>query len=413
MTVKFYLERNKTVSKHKTIYAYVHEKGKGIFIHTNEKINIAYWDKSAQRANLRKTKNHILQSELKMLNQYLDAFQNKIFAIIRNIRIENPTEDLDSIFGALKKHFSSSKTSFFDSYAEYISLKKITLSSEAIQKQQRTMNLLRDFEKRGKMQISFKNINATFLEKFLVYLIKDNDMINNTANKTISFFKTFLIWANKNGLTDNTAYNTFKLKYEENEVIYLTENELMNLYSFQSDNERLKRVRDIFCFQCFTGVRYSDIENIRWENIKNNIWYLRTQKTKNVLEIPLNGFAVSIISKYSDHPNPLPVISNQRMNQYLKELCNEAGIDEPITIVKYQANERIEKVKKKYELVGSHTARRTFITLSIEKGMKPEVIMSITGHKSYKMMQKYLKIADKHKRNEMDKTWGSPLRKIK
>lgn len=82
-------------------------------------------------------------------------------------------------------------------------------------------------------------------------------------------------------------------------------------------------------------------------------------------------------------------------------------------MVKYKGNERIETTYKKYEVIGTHTARRTFISLSLQKGMKPDVIMAITGHTTYRMMQKYLKIADEHKREEMDKAWGSSLRLVK
>ncbi len=187
----------------------------------------------------------------------------------------------------------------------------------------------------------------------------------------------------------------------------------MTLYNLQIEDERLKRVRDLFVFQCFTGVRYSDIQNISREDLIGSTWRVRTQKTHQLIEIPLNSYALSILAKYSDYPQPLPVISNQKMNAYLKELCENAKIDEPVKVVKYQGNQRIETTHKKYEIIGTHTARRTFISLSLQKGMKPDVIMAITGHTTYRMMQRYLKIADEHKREEMDKTWGSPLRSIK
>ena len=179
------------------------------------------------------------------------------------------------------------------------------------------------------------------------------------------------------------------------------------------DNERLARVRDLFVFQCFTGVRYSDIENLSWNDIKNSTWSLRTQKTKDIIQIPLSSYALSILARYKEWDVPLPVISNQKMNKYLKELCKIAKINDKIKVVQYRGNERIEKTFKKYEVIGSHTARRTFISLSLRKGMKPDVIMAITGHKTYRMMQKYLKIADEHKREEMDKVWGPPLRRVK
>ena len=101
------------------------------------------------------------------------------------------------------------------------------------------------------------------------------------------------------------------------------------------------------------------------------------------------------------------------MNKYIKDLCKEAKINSPVKIVKYRGIEREEKVYQKWQVISSHTARRTFISLSLERRMKPDVTMSITGHKTYRMTQRYLKIADKHKKDEMEKAWGSGLRLIK
>jgi NADP-reducing hydrogenase subunit HndA len=120
-----------------------------------------------------------------------------------------------------------------------------------------------------------------------------------------------------------------------------------------------------------------------------------------------------ILDKYKDHPKALPVISNQRCNEYLKDLCRLAEINEMTTISKSRKNRSEEKTVEKWKLVGSHTARRTFITLSLERGMRPEVLMKITGHKSYRTMQKYVNITNKIVRNEFQRAWGTPLRLVK
>ena len=262
----------------------------------------------------------------------------------------------------------------------------------------------------SKDKLRFDKITPQFYDKFLALLINQKNMLNNTAYKMISFLKTFMIWANTNNFTDNTSHKSFKGKTEQNEVIYLTNDELEHLYTMKIENERLDRVRDVFVFQCCTGVRYGDIENISREDIKGNTWHLRTQKTKDIIEVPLTDKPLSILAKYSGLEKPLPIISNQKMNRYVKELCNKAGINDKVKIVQYQGTERKAKTYKKYEVIGSHTARRTFITLSLQKGMPSEVIMAITGHRDFKMMRRYLKIADSHKREEMEKAWGSSLR---
>lgn len=414
MKIRFYLESNKAVqTKERAIWCYIREYDQTLTLNTREHVNPEFWDKSTQRAKPRLTKTFGEKSQLKSLNQFLNAFENKIIEIGRQVRMKDFTASFDKVADEIKKQFDQRSTSFFSIYDEFLKSKRLLVSADALQKYQRVKALLYEFEKVNRLKITFEKITPLFYEKFYAFLIGEKKLLNNTAHKNIQFFKTFIIWCNTNGFTENKSFTQFKSKSEKNEVIYLTEEELMILYNSNASNERLERVRDIFVFQCFTGVRYSDIENLKREDIEGPTWNLRTQKTRDIITIPLNNYALSILSKYKSWETPLPIISNQKFNKYLKELCKEAKINSPVKIVQYRGNKREELIYKKYEIVGSHTARRTFISLSLQKGMSAEVIMSITGHTSYRMMQKYLKIADMQKRNEMEKAWGSSLRKIK
>jgi len=413
MKVKFYLDTNKAVkAKERTIWCYVREYDQTFTLNTGERIDPTFWDKDSQRANPRKTKDKIHKGSLKSINQYLNSFENKIYDITRSIRSKEFNAGFGVIADELKKQFNKRDTSFFAVYDEFLISKRLNVTRASIQKYERLQKLLLEYEKHHRNKLSFDKITPLFFEKFYSFLVDQKQLLNNTAHKNVQFFKSFMIWTNTNNFTDNTSHRTFKSKAEQNEVIYLTEDELMHLYNMKPDNERLERVRDLFVFQCFTGVRFSDIENLSWDDIKNSNWNLRTQKTKDIIQIPLSNYALSILAKYKGWDKPLPVISNQKMNKYLKEICKKAKINDKVKIIQFRGNERIEKTFKKYEVIGSHTARRTFISLSLQKGMKPDVIMAITGHKTYRMMQKYLKIADEHKREEMDKVWGSSLRMI-
>jgi integrase len=239
-----------------------------------------------------------------------------------------------------------------------------------------------------------------------MYGLKTANLTNNTIYKLIKQIKSFLFWALERNYLNNIDFKRVKTKEENTEFIYLTEFELLKILNMDlSENQRLSNVRDVFCLSCFTAARFSDISNLKLSDIKNGTWLLRTQKTKDILEIPLNDYAINILDKYIQSEKSLPVISNQKSNEYLKELCKLAEIDEPTRIVKYKGAERIEIVKPKYELVSTHTARRTFITLSLEKGMKPEIVMEITGHKEYKTMKKYIIITSRVKHNEMMNVW--------
>jgi integrase len=115
--------------------------------------------------------------------------------------------------------------------------------------------------------------------------------------------------------------------------------------------------------------------------------------------------AQQIINKYLTKPHFLPVITNQRTNLYLKELSKLAGINDSTTVSRYKGAKRIEFTKPKYEFITTHCARRTFVTLSLEAGVRPELVMSVTGHKSYKTFKKYIKITDKVVENEFQRIW--------
>jgi len=412
MKVRFYLERKTSKNKETTLWCYVREYKETIYLNTGQKINPDYWDPEKQRASARKTRDNIVKGSLNDLNRYLNAYENKIYEIERAVRRKDFSSSFGNVADEIKKQFTKKINGFFDLYDEFISIAEKSISKNQIAKHKRTRDLLLEYQKTNHEKLDFDKITPLFFDKFRIFLMSNTEFIDNTISKHITIFKTFLIWANKNGHTNNSSYKTIKVKFEDNEIVYLTEEELMKLYNMDIEDERLNRVRDVFVFQCFTGVRYSDIKNVSREDIKGSDWYLRTQKTHDMIRIPLSSFALSILAKYSEYPQLLPAISNQKMNDYLKELCEKAEINELIKTVRYKHGKRIETIHKKYELLGTHTARRTFVSLSLQKGMKPDVIMSITGHKTYRMMQKYLKIADSHKREEMDKTWGPSLRVV-
>ena len=173
-----------------------------------------------------------------------------------------------------------------------------------------------------------------------------------------------------------------------------------------SHDRILERVRDAFCLGCFTGQRYSDIFNLEWSDIKNGTWYLQTKKTKDMIEIPLNDYALEILKKYKGKLRPIEPLSNVKMNENLKILAEKAEFNELHRMVSYKGNQRSETIEKKYNLISTHTARRTFVTLSLEKGMRPETVMEITGHKDYKTLKRYIKITSKVKEVEMKRIWN-------
>lgn len=192
-------------------------------------------------------------------------------------------------------------------------------------------------------------------------------------------------------------------------IIFQTWEELNRLREFKirPTKQALERVRDVFLFQCFTCLRYSDVFNLCRSNIKCEHIEVTTVKTSDSLIIELNDHRRAILEKYKDvefeNDKALPVITNQKMNDYLKELAELAEINEPARQTYYKGNERIDEVTPKYALLGTHAGRRTFICNALALGIPPQVVMKWTGHSDYKAMKPYIDIADDIKANAMSK----------
>lgn len=235
------------------------------------------------------------------------------------------------------------------------------------------------------------------------------NMRNSTIGKQLGYLKWFLKWAFHKKHFSDTTFMTFraKLKSTDKEVIFLNAEELKKLMAFEipEKKQHLDRVRDTFLFCCYSGLRHSDLFNLHRSDVHEDYISITTVKTAHSLRIELNDMTRAILEKYKDVPfkdnKALPVLTNQKMNEYVKELCKMVGIDTPIRITYYKGNERFDEVYPKYQLIGTHAGRRTFICTALSLNIPPDVIMKWTGHRSYKSMTPYIAIADKTKAEAM------------
>ncbi|HEV8505455.1 MAG TPA: site-specific integrase [Chitinophagaceae bacterium] len=284
--------------------------------------------------------------------------------------------------------------------------------------------------KKYKIAVTFQNIDHRFLQDFQNFLIEHRGLANTTVAKQISTLKTFLNYARKEGHQVSDRHRDFKIKKETLEVIALTQDEFDSLMKLDlSENKKYDQVRDVFAFAAASGLRYSDLFQLKREHIYKDEIRITVKKTKEPLSVPLNAISYSILKKYSKGIKPLPVISNQKMNAYLKGwtekhtdgketshmgICEMARISTPTQIVRFRGAVREEHTYPKFELIGVHTARKTFVTLSLEKGMSAQEIMKITGHTDYKSFQRYEHITSERKKAVMVKAWGEiPKTKLK
>ena len=276
--------------------------------------------------------------------------------------------------------------------------------------------------------LKFEFFDESGLNKYVAFL-RNSNMEEKTVKKHYSCLKWFMNWALRKQYTRQDTILRYRPKFRvlEKPVIFLTKEELLHLYKMEipgngvkytwtdmdgteteetmTESGALHKTRDLFCFCAFTSLRYSDMATLRRTDIEGDIIYITTQKTNDRLPINLNRYAKEILTKYEKHHFPenlaLPVITNQKMNAYLKTLGKIAGFNKPITITCYRGGKRVEETFPKYELIGTHAGRRTFICFALSSGIPPQVVMKWTGHSDYKAMKPYIDIAEKTKENAM------------
>ncbi|MDO5638081.1 MAG: site-specific integrase, partial [Myroides sp.] len=261
-----------------------------------------------------------------------------------------------------------------------------------------------------KSSFQFSDINEQTLLEYVTYLRIEKQMRNSTIEKQLGFVKWFLKWCRNNNYTIDYNFENFrpKLKETSKKIIFLTQEELEQIKSVDLGTKSyLERVRDVLLFCCYTGLRYSDAFSLTKHDVKNDAIEFVTKKTNDFLRVELNKHGRTILDKYREIPmknnKALPVISNQKMNEYLKELGELSGIVEPVRETYYVGNERIDDVKPKHEHLSTHVGRRTFICTALSLGIPAQVVMKWTGHSDYKSMKPYIDIADTIKANAMSK----------
>lgn len=383
---------------------------------TGYRIDAAKWDTDKQR--VRNGCTNKLKQSASEINASLLGYYTEVQVIFKKFEVEEimPTpEQIKEAFNALHKPIEevkqrkSTPNAFYKAFDEFVRDcgRQNDWTDSTYEKFSAVKNHLMNF----RTELTFDFFDEKGLNDYVTYLRDVKEMRNSTIGKQLSFLKWFLRWAFKKGLHQNNAYDNYKpkLKSTQKKIIFLTWEELNKLREFEipAVKQALDRVRDVFLFQCFTGLRYSDVFNLRRSDIKGDHIEVTTVKTSDSLIIELNKHSKAILDKYKDvafeDDKVLPVITNQKMNDYLKELAELAGIDEPVRQTYYRGNERIDEVTPKYALLGTHAGRRTFICNALALGIPPQVVMKWTGHSDYKAMKPYIDIADDIKANAMSK----------
>lgn len=391
--------------------------GNRIDFSTGYRIDESKWESDKQRVKngcSNKLKQSSSEINADLLKYYTDI--QEIFKAFEVADITPTPEQLKSTFNKkCRKNISDeteteiSKAPFMNIFDEFLKEcgTQNNWSDSTYKKFAAVKNHLTNFNS----NLTFEVLDDSGLSEYVNYLRDKKDMRNSSIGKQIGFLKWFLRWGLKKGHHNNNTFESFKpkLKNTQKKVIFLTWDELNKLrdYKIPASKLYLERVRDVFLFTCFTGLRYSDVYNLKTSDIKDNHIEITTVKTADNLIIELNNHSKSILEKYKEvhfeNNKVLPVITNQKMNDYLKELAELAEINEPVGETYYKGNQRIDEVTPKYALLGTHAGRRTFICNALSLGIPPQVVMKWTGHSDYKAMKPYIDIADEIKVSAMEK----------
>jgi len=386
------------ISQLRPIICSISFNGRREIISTQIAISIQYWDikkqevKSGKDApfNRKKINDTLVEKKRKVYDIIEDAQLQEVYierkqlaSIFRDERVDESLETLEAVFKKFK--------------AEHRTNDGFAVKHRTAQKYVTLMNHMILFQTDDKFIP--KRITNEWVEKFRKFLL-DRELNDNSVAKYITGLKTLKKYLQTIGIKLPAQLEDVKVVERDQIVNILEMRELEILEQFEFESIFYAQVRDVFLFQCYTGQRYSDIEQITRNCITTKdgftVWLLSTQKTDENLVIPINKKAVKILEKYKKLPTPLPRFTNQYFNRMLKELAKEAGLKRVVKEVSFHNNQKREITMPLHDAISSHIARKSFISLSTQKGIPERFVRDISGHKSEKSFKKYLNLGNAH-----------------
>ncbi len=325
-------------------------------------------------------------TESRSLNARLDDIKASLYRIyheVQRFNVATPEIIKNEFLG-----FDESGETILDIYTKHIQniheLIGISITKVTVQRYRAARNHLAEFIKMKYhvSDIAVKSINDMFIRDFEVYLLSQARMSNNTMSKSMQYLKKMINIAINNGFIVQNPFANYKIKFKKVDRGYLTEEELNSLIEKTMPVQRLEQVRDIFVFSCFTGLAYIDVKELTKKHLRTgfdgNTWIMTKRSKSNVnVNVPLMDIPKKIIQKYEDtivDDKVLPVLSNQKMNAYLKEIGDLCGIDKNLTF---------------------HLARHTFATtVTLLKGIPIETVSKMLGHTNIQTTQIYARITN-------------------
>ncbi len=410
-TVTYFIRtKNTGVKEYGNIRIRLRHSDNYFYARTPYKILTEHWSKKAQKVKYKADASQIdeINSNLPKLETYLLNEYN-IIPDKSGLSSKWLQSCVDQFFQPEKQ--DNIPVNLFEFIDSFIKKSKdrtnektgLKISNRTIQKYDTTLKVLKDFQKQYNRLIDFSTIDLDFYQDFKAYLTNDLKFATNTIGKYISTLKVFLNEAKEQGYIVYIS-KRFKGVSEESESIYLDENDLTKLYDHDfSKKPRLERVRDLFIVAAWTGLRFSDFTALKPQNFKNDRIEIKQYKTKGKVIIYLHPMAKRILEKY-DWKLPIS-ISNQKFNKYIKDVAKDAELKSTVAKSITKGGMTVSQNYEKWELVSSHTARRSFATNLYKSGFPAISIMAITGHKTEKAFLSYIRVTPEEHALKLREHW--------
>jgi integrase len=403
-TVAFHLKRPDADTT-TPIFILFNADGQRTKIYTGYSVLPQHWNREEQRVKTGKG----FPKENGYANDGLALMREKLLEYYSKHRAKGVIPGAQELRKAIEPEVEEqapTKPAFFACYDAWLEICELTKRPNTLKTYRTTLRHLREFEEHTSSTLTFDVLDAAFGDQFPAYLIKQRSLTDAVVKKNITILKTFLSFATDRGMNENLAYKRFTWRHREPDILTLTKTELQAIAELDlSSRPYLDNARALFLMGCYTGLRFSDLVSLRPEHVYGTSIRLTTTKTSDTLFIPLRPEAQKLVQRMM--ANEVHPITNQRLNEYVKELGKLATIDRPTERVRYQGGKRLHgQAVPKYELLTTHTARRTFVTLALKDGMWDATVRKITGHKNLKSFSRYIEVTEGDVEDEFVKVYG-------
>lgn len=372
------------------VYMRITIDGQRFEIATQREVDPEKWDSRTGRIVRSK------KESTREVNAYLDLLQARIFEAQRKLVSNGEEITTEKIKNLLLRKIEN-KLTLLHAYRQHVDeIKTLVGKGYAEGTLRRFKSTLRSLEaylkQNGKTDIPLGELNHGFITGYEVFLKSVRNVEHNTAMGIIKKLKKIINLCVANDWIEKNPFMNYKIRIRETNRPFLVQDELNRIANLNILSDRLSRVRDIFMFSCYTGLSYADVQKLKQSDIvigHDGEKWIHTErvKTETATRVPLLPQAIKIIDSYKDHPlcnnqrKLLPVMSNQKMNEYLKEIAGRCDINKKMSF---------------------HTARHTFATtVTLTNGVPIETVSKMLGHKTLRTTQQYAKILDQKVSEDM------------